>query len=315
MTEQKKVKSLTPFEVVRKEIESRTGEFLKRNKDKDFVDRFKSAFFTMLTKNSIDSRKDSSKDLLTKNRASLIASLYDCANQGLLPDGKEAALVAYGDVVQFMPIVTGIRKKVMRTGKVKYFEQKVVFEKDKYRYWKDDDGWHLTHEPFLEGNRGKVIFTYSEAILDNDIRSIEVVTEEDMMAIKAKSRKGSFAWNDFSYEMRRVKALRRHAKSLPMTNEVNKLLEYVDNQDDLEAIEAPAEAPAKLLPVENDIQSTIEAEARGEIAEPVKVEAEPAPTPVPKPAPKRKPKPRAKPAPAPAPAPQAPVSQRTKSLF
>ena len=303
MTEQKQVKSLTPFECVRNEINQRTERMLELNKDKGFIDRLKNVTFMTLGKSS---------KLLGLNRASLMTAMYECAKDGLLPDNIDAALIPYGGIVQYRRMVGGIRKMIQRGGKVASLFQNVVYEKDDWEFWYDEMGHHFKHKPAFDKDRGKVILTYSIAVLNNGERTVEVVPEKEMVKIRSKATSQN-VWNEWEDEMRKKSALRRHSKNLPMSDEVREVVNKDDN--DMYDLDAPTEAPAKFLPIESDIQGKIEAEARGEIAEPVKVEAKPAPTPVPKPAPKRKPKPRAKPAPAPAPAPQAPVSQRTKSLF
>ena len=55
-------------------------------------------------------------DLLKLNRPSLFNACMDCAQDGLLPNGVEAALVPFKGNVKYMPMVGGITKKA-RTNK------------------------------------------------------------------------------------------------------------------------------------------------------------------------------------------------------
>src|SRR4051812_44409364 len=51
-------------------------------------------------------------DLLSGDRRSLFAACIKCAADGLIPDGREAALVKFGSAIQYMPMFTGIQKRV-----------------------------------------------------------------------------------------------------------------------------------------------------------------------------------------------------------
>lgn len=50
-------------------------------------------------------------DLLRANRLSLLNACAKAASDGLLPDGREGALVIFGKDAVWMPMVSGIIKK------------------------------------------------------------------------------------------------------------------------------------------------------------------------------------------------------------
>jgi phage RecT family recombinase len=75
-------------------------------------------------------------------RRSLLTSCVKCATDGLVPDGREAALVMFktkdGPAIQYMPMVSGILKKVRNSGELLSISSNVVHEKDHFRHWIDD---------------------------------------------------------------------------------------------------------------------------------------------------------------------------------
>lgn len=98
------------------------------------------------------------------DRRSLFTAAVKAATDGLVPDGREGAFVVYGSQVQWMPMVAGIIKKVRNSGELKSIVSNVVYEKDVFRYWIDDDGEHVQHEPnVLTEDRGKLVAVYAIA--------------------------------------------------------------------------------------------------------------------------------------------------------
>src|SRR5262245_34673745 len=74
---------------------------------------------------------------------SLITACQRAALDGLLPDGREGAIVAYrsdsGDgrqvlTAQWIPMIYGIRKKILASGKVKQWDCQVVQQGDQFEY-------------------------------------------------------------------------------------------------------------------------------------------------------------------------------------
>ena len=71
-------------------------------------------------------------DLLTADRRSFLTSCMKAAQDGLLPDGREAAIVTFktrikdrttgqwgeARLAQYMPMVFGLRKKILQSGEM-----------------------------------------------------------------------------------------------------------------------------------------------------------------------------------------------------
>ena len=54
--------------------------------------------------------------LLQGDRRSLLGACMKAAQDGLMLDGREAALVVFGQKVQYMPMIGGILKKLRNSG-------------------------------------------------------------------------------------------------------------------------------------------------------------------------------------------------------
>ncbi len=184
--------------------------------------------------------------LLSADRRSLFASCMRAAQDGLLPDGREAALVVYGQTVQYMPMVAGIMKKVRQSKEIKNWSVHTVREADTFDYELGDDE-KIVHKP-ARGHRGDVIGAYSIVTLTSGEKSREYMDVGEIEAVRARSRaKDKGPWvTDYS-EMCKKTVIRRHAKRLPMSTDLD---EFIRQDDELTELEpAPAEvtqdAPAR----------------------------------------------------------------------
>jgi recombination protein RecT len=168
-------------------------------------------------------------ELLQVERRSLLNALLRCAQDGLIPDGRQAALVIFksrehGPIAQYLPMVAGIRKLVQQSGEISRFDQQVVYSEDYFKLVLGDSP-HIEHVPALE-KRGQPIAVYSIAEFRNgDSRSYEWMTYEEIERVRAVSRYGDAGpWRDWWTEMARKTVAKRHAKSLPMSNDVDTVL-------------------------------------------------------------------------------------------
>lgn len=154
--------------------------------------------------------------LMNADLPSLILSCQNAAQDGLLPDGREGALVMYGNKVQWQPMIGGLRKKLADVG----FDIRadVVYENDEFDYDLGDDP-RITHKaPKLGVDRGKVIGAYAIATGPDGSKYREVMDLKQLDAVAAVSRSGQGGpWaGPFRSEMYRKTVAKRLNKSLPL---------------------------------------------------------------------------------------------------
>jgi len=161
------------------------------------------------------------------------------AQDGLLPDGREGAIVPYREDVeggggeqnaQWIPMVAGIRKKVRNSGLLRDWNVQVVQEGDVFQYELGDDPY-IKHVPAPRGGRARsVLFAYSIATYPDGTKSREVMNIDQIEDVrkKSKARKGPWADPIFYPEMCRKTVAKLHAKQLPSSTDLDTVLRRDD---------------------------------------------------------------------------------------
>jgi len=179
---------------------------------------------------------------LVEHKSSFYKACMQAAADGLVPDNKEAAMVIFGDSVAYMPMIAGILKKVRNSGELASITAQIVHKNDKFKYWIDGDGEHIEHEPLMFLDRGDKIGVYALAKTKDDAVYIEVLTSEQVAAIKNVSRQKNGPWSGaFSDEMWKKSAIRRLSKRLPMSTDLEQVIQRDDEMYDLD--KQPEQAP------------------------------------------------------------------------
>ena len=166
-------------------------------------------------------------NLLNADRRTLFAAATKAAQMGLLPDGREGAIVTFKDQAQWMPMVAGIMKLVRNSGEISTWSVQAVYENDNFDFCLGDEE-HITHKPSLS-NRGKLIAVYSIVSMKDGEKSREVMSVEDVNAIRARSRSGnSGPWQTDFAEMAKKTVVRRHSKRLPLSTDIDGVIKEDD---------------------------------------------------------------------------------------
>jgi recombination protein RecT len=215
-----------------------------------------------------------SPELLAADRRSFINSVLKAAQDGLMPDGHEAALVIYNTrhkdpqrgwvtlrLVQYLPMVFGIQKKIRASGEIKKIETGIVYQQelDAGRFvYEQGSNPTLRHKPLLDRDfkptDDDIALAYSKATFDDDdeTESYEVMRRWEIDKVREASTAGATLdrngqpreakgpWVDWFSEMARKTVLRRHAKSLPQSSDI--ILRDVEGQE----LQAAASAMALL---------------------------------------------------------------------
>lgn len=231
----------------------------------------------------------SNPELLKADRGSLITACMKAAQDGLLPDGREAAIVTFNNrkqingqwetivMAQYMPMVFGLRKKILQSGEISSIETNVVyraeveagafiFEAGTEAMLRHRPSLDLTDEDLADEN---IVAAYSVATMKDGTKSFEVMRRAEINKVRQTSKTGALGqvgnfgsmkgkpippkgpWVDWFAEMARKTVMRRHSKTLPMSGDLIDV-EAVD-----EAIAARS-ATALLASVEPDA-STVSA--------------------------------------------------------
>jgi recombination protein RecT len=194
------------------------------------------------------------KQLLDCDRNSLYSSCMKCATDGLVPDGREAALVKFGNTVAYMPMLAGVLKKVRNSGELASIAAQIVYKNDPFKFWVDGDGEHLNHEPLMFGDRGEMIGAYALAKTKHGDVYIEVMPKAEMEKVRSVSRaKNAGPWVDWYDEMAKKTVIRRLSKRLPMSTDLEQVIHRDDDFYDLNQKPEPSAEPkqSRLMDIVN----------------------------------------------------------------
>lgn len=264
-------KKMHPADVFRADLTKQKSEFQKVLPNHISFEKFHRTVMTAIIHNPV---------LLTANRQSLLVACLKAATDGLLPDQRDAALVTFKvkakdnagkdiwiDKVQYLPMYSGILKKVRQSGDIVSIVTHVVYEADKklgkFEYVLGDNE-RIVHEPYI-GNepRGAIIAAYCIAKLKDGTVVREVMTFQDIEKVRKTSKSGSMNENDVKWskenpkpsigdpkgiwkawyeEMARKTVFRRAAKWLPQQIEI--VDQAFQNDASMDVIDSVAENAA-----------------------------------------------------------------------
>jgi recombination protein RecT len=169
-------------------------------------------------------------------KESILQSIMKSAELGLDCSGTlgRAYLVPYYNnkigayEAQFIPGYQGLIELARRSGSIARIESRVVYENDRFEveYGLDQK---LSHTPSMNGDRGLMKCVYAVAELTDGSRQIEIMTMDEVEGIRLRSKaKDSGPWKTDYAEMARKTVIRRIAKYLPLSTEMEKAFEADD---------------------------------------------------------------------------------------
>lgn len=178
--------------------------------------------------------------LASADRNSLLVACMKCAQDGLLPDGREAALVTFKNnskgiiEVQYLPMYEGILKKLRNSGELASIFAEVIYQNDQFEEWVDEQGHHFKFNPNRFEDRGAVKGAFAVGKTKDGAVYIEIMSEKQIQAVKKVSRSANSSYSpwagEFADEMRKKSVIRRLAKRMPKSTDIEQTLEH-DNED------------------------------------------------------------------------------------
>ncbi len=162
-------------------------------------------------------------ELIDTDHATLYNAVVKCAQDGLLPDGREAAFVVFNDKkakggkrTQYLPMIFGLRKLAAEHGFA--LSAYTVHEHDAFTYALGMFPSVHHQPPKLGGTRGDVIGAYSVATR-GDEKYLEVMDRVEIEKVRAVSRAATSTfgpWVNWYEEQCKKTVARRLWKTLPL---------------------------------------------------------------------------------------------------
>lgn len=200
--------------------------------------------------------------LMRCDKDTLLTALIQAAHFGLLPDGKQAALVPYGKEARFMPMVEGLTDLMYRSGAVLSVRRGLI---------RANDDWDITpsapppadfrfRPDLLSDERGDPVLAYAFCWMRGGGRS-EVITFNRSEVEKHRDRfskaynqavsknKTNSTWHEHFDAMWVKTCVRMLAKEVPTSPEMRLLL-LADDHADSTLIEGPYRPVIPLNPAD-----------------------------------------------------------------
>ncbi len=179
---------------------------------------------------------------------SLMIACTKAATDGLIIDGREAALVTFNQNVkekksdpdkwekrvQYMPMVAGLMKKARNSGDISTIDAILVHKNDAFSYNPASDS-APNHEPDWFGDRGEAVGVYAVVKLKDGTTQVEVMSKAQILAIAGQSK------NPVQYDPKsgknfgewwRKTVIRRIAKYLPSSSDRDEFMQAVSRIDE-----------------------------------------------------------------------------------
>jgi recombination protein RecT len=228
---------VNPVAVLRHQLDHMSDEFKAALPAQIPVERFARVLMTAVQNNP--------ELLYEVERRSLWNAAMRAAQDGLLPDGREGAIVVRrdrqrGKVAGWQPMIAGIRKKARNSGEIAAWDAHVVCAGDSFQFQLGDNP-QVHHSYDLTTPRGEIIGAYSVCIMKDGTKSYEVMSIDEIHAIRDKTdawkafqagKIKSTPWAEYEGEMARKTVARRHSKVLPMSTDLDDLIRRDDDRGD-----------------------------------------------------------------------------------
>lgn len=195
----------------------------------------------------------SNPDIANLERTSLMASIMKAAQDGLVIDGKEAAIVPFKGKATYIPMVAGLVKKMRQADSFANLSHGIIYQGELdaglFEYVKGDEE-RLVHKPMLFGDRGAMIGAYAIVTTKDGQKFRAVLTKDDIEKRMKAGRAGqSGPWASWTEEMWIKTAIRAVYKIAPNSGDAGGVLDQIFGRDDeetgevIEAAPSPQEAP------------------------------------------------------------------------
>lgn len=233
-----------PLQLIKNGIVAMSDQLTSVLPDHVSVERFAQVVCTAVA----NSNQLANVAMTPPGRQSIFIACVQCATDGLIPDGREAAIVPFKGRAAYMPMSAGLVKLMQQSGTAKDVGCELVYEKEveegRFHYRQTSEGVQFRHEPILFGDKGKPIGVYACIRTPDGGFYIAFCDEAEVMRAKASSSGTNTPWNGPHHlSMWKKTALKRLAKIAPTSERVLRVIDH-DNREFFE--EAIVEKPSML---------------------------------------------------------------------
>lgn len=195
--------------------------------------------FVRTAMNAIQTHPQQDK-LLNSDRRTLFLAIQKAAGDGVLMDGREAALVPFwnkkknANDIQYMPMTQGLVKVARNSGQIVSIIAEVVFEQDRFHYRPGSDDvpdfdpdWKIP-----PSQRGAPALVYAAVKLTDGSYIVRILHAERVLQIAGRSKNAALydpqSGPDWQ-EWWRKTAIRNVLKYAPKSTEMQRMIDHGDD--------------------------------------------------------------------------------------
>lgn len=173
--------------------------------------------------------------LLTCDRSSLLRACIEAATDGLIPDGREGAIVPFKGKAQWQPMVWGLVRLVRQSGELETIGAQIVRDGDEFEHWIDENGEHFKHKPAYSSEDRAMRLVYAFARTKSGGVYFEAMSAAEIERFRklSKAQSPDSPWAQWPEEMAKVRPIKRLCKRLPLSVDAMAAIER-DNARDAE---------------------------------------------------------------------------------
>jgi recombination protein RecT len=260
-----------PYEALKRQLETSKGEFKPLLGSEANVDKFIRVVLNAVL---------ATPDLIDADRRTLITACMKAAQDGLMPDGREAVLNIYKTktnrgghdewikAVQYLPMVGGLIKKLYDSGEVTYVDAAAVYANDKFVFRRGDEP-KLEHEPHMGDDPGLIVAAYVVIKLKSGEVKREVMPRRDIEAVRGASKSGDRGpWATW-YDQQAIKSvIKRAYKQLPKADALERVIASDNEALGFASIHGVGEIVKPTQALTHEPSETLQPPAEHEHAEP-----------------------------------------------
>jgi recombination protein RecT len=205
--------------------------------------------FVQVGKQALQMHRDIAK-LLSADRKSLYLSFRKAASDGLMIDGREAALVVFGTEATYMPMTQGLVKLARNSGEIANIEANVVYSKDKFTYIMGQDQAPRHEADWFGDDRGEPVGAWALVTLASGEKIPAMLSKNKIMRIASKSKnagqydcKNGFAWEEW-WKKTAVKNVLKYA---PRSTALDEALQHDNEVSPIDVTPEPETPPATAI--------------------------------------------------------------------
>ena len=160
----------------------------------------------------VKSTLNANPELQQLERTSLLSAIMKAAQDGLVVDGKEAAIVPFKGKATYIPMVAGLVKKIRQHSKFANLSYGIIYQNEvdtgRFEYVKGDSEY-LKHDPIIFGERGEAIGAYAIVTTDDGTKFRAVLRKDQIDKRLAKGMQGGakVEWKDEFWLKTAIKAV------------------------------------------------------------------------------------------------------------